>query len=529
MSRKIRIGTRSSELALWQANTVAHQLLHLGHETEIVKIDSIGDAVLDKPLYELGVTGVFTKNLDVALINGQIDIAVHSCKDVPTKLPEGMVQAAVLKRGDYNDVLVLKKDAHFFEKETAVIATGSLRRKAQWLYRYPNHTITGLRGNVNTRLRKLDENKWDGAIFAAAGLKRLSLLPENERFIKLDWMVPAPAQGAVMIAAMEKDEDIIAICAEINDTDTAKCVAVEREFLRVLEGGCTAPIGALARIWDDELKFKGVLFNPEGTRRIEFTKAVPVDRIGDLGTYAANYILERGGKKMMRSDLTGTKQTQLYSTKTLSIDQKNLLSSKIAVGMSDFITVRNNRIHKKVIQKPIETAIFTSQNAVSALLSNFSAPELQLKNIYCVGRRTKKLIEKKIGPVKKSKNSAEKLATYLLEKEIGNEVTFFCGNLRRNELPDMLSDNGILVNEVECYVTSMTPRKISEDCHGLLFFSPSAIQSYIKENKAFEVPAFCIGETTANSARKYFKNVVTAKVPTVTSLINSVNQYFDHV
>lgn len=529
MSRKIRIGTRSSELALWQANTVAHQLEHLGHETEIVQIDSIGDAVLDKPLYELGVTGVFTKNLDIALINKQIDIAVHSFKDVPTKLPEGMVQAAVLKRGDFNDVLVLKNNAYFFENESAVIATGSLRRKAQWLYRYPNHTITGLRGNVNTRLRKLEENKWDGAIFAAAGLRRLNLLPENDMFIKLDWMVPAPAQGAVMIAAMEYDNDILEVCAEINDPDTAKCVAIEREFLRVLEGGCTAPIGALARIWDEEIKFKGVLFSTDGSKKIEFTKAVPVDKAGDIGTFAANYILERGGRKLMREKIDVEKDTCIFSTKTLSTDQKKMFGDDIHVEMSDFITVRNNRIQNKVIKKPIENVVFTSQNAVGAVLSNFSSFELQFKNIYCVGRRTKKLIEKKIGPVVKSKNSAEKLATYLVDTLSTKEITFFCGNLRRDDLPQILADEGIVINEIESYVTSLTPRKISEKCHGIMFYSPSGIHSYIKENKVTEIPVFCIGETTAITARKYFKNVEVAKVPTVASLINTVNQYFDHV
>jgi hydroxymethylbilane synthase len=529
MSKKIRIGTRSSELALWQANTVAQQLAHLGHETEIVKIDSIGDAVLDKPLYELGVTGVFTKNLDVALINKKIDIAVHSFKDVPTKLPQGMVQAAILKRGDYNDVLVLKKDAHFFENETALIATGSLRRKAQWLYRYPNHKITGLRGNVNTRLRKLEENDWNGAIFAAAGLKRLHLLPESEKYIKLDWMVPAPAQGAVMIAVMEEEEELISICSEINDEDTAKCVAVEREFLRVLEGGCTAPIGALARIWDDEIKFRGVLFSPDGSKKLEFTKAVPVDKSGDLGTFAANYILDRGGKKIMRAEQNVQKGTRIYSTKTLSLDQKSKISSKIDVEMSDFITIRSNRIANKVIKNPIENVLFTSKNAVNALLSSFDPSELQFKNIYCVGRRTKRLIERKIGPVVQSENSAEKMAAHLIANMDSKELTFFCGNIRREELPNALADHGFVINEVESYVTSLTPRKVEDEFHGILFFSPSAVASYLKENRASELPVFCIGETTAETARKYFKNIEVAKVPTVDSLINSVNQYFDHV
>ena len=155
MDKKIRIGTRSSELALWQANTVASQLNHLGHETEIVKIDSQGDINLEKPLYEMGITGIFTKNLDIALLNRTIDIAVHSMKDVPTALPQNIVQAAVLKRGGSLDILVFKGNEEFLHQKAAVIATGSLRRKAQWLHHYPTHTITGLRGNINTRLEKL--------------------------------------------------------------------------------------------------------------------------------------------------------------------------------------------------------------------------------------------------------------------------------------------------------------------------------------------------------------------------------------
>ena len=152
MSKIIRIGTRDSALALWQAKTVQSQLQHLGYETVLVPVKSTGDLVLNKPIYELGITGVFTRTLDIALINEEIDIAVHSLKDVPTILPDGVVQAAVLKRGNIRDTLVFKNNEEFLAQKDAVIATGSLRRKAQWLNRYPTHNIVGLRGNVNTRL-----------------------------------------------------------------------------------------------------------------------------------------------------------------------------------------------------------------------------------------------------------------------------------------------------------------------------------------------------------------------------------------
>ena len=524
--RTIKIGTRSSKLALWQAHTVAKQLEHLGHKTEIVKIDSLGDVVLDKPLYELGITGVFTKNLDISLLNGIIDIAVHSFKDVPTQLPKGIVQAAVLKRGDFNDVLVIKDDENFFANDSAIIATGSLRRKAQWLYRYPHHTITGLRGNVITRLQKLEDNDWDGAIFAAAGLKRLNLLPEKENHIKLDWMIPAPAQGAVMIAALDKDEELLEICNELNDKDTAICVGIERKFLQVLEGGCTAPIGALAMLWDDEIKFKGVLFSPDGKNKIEFYKEVPADNATDLGEFAANYILDRGGKKLMREVITLEKEKNIYSTKNLSLDQKSSVSTKIGVDMSDFITTRNNRLKPKVVKSTIQNVIITSQNAVEALLDNFLPMELDFTNIYCVGKRTKRLIESKIGKVAHVENSAENLANFLVNNINEKEVTYFCGNKRRDELATILTENEIIVNEVECYQTQLTPRKIDGKYNGILFYSPTGIESYLKDNKTSDSTAFCIGETTATEARKYFKNVIVAAQPSVESVLETVNDYY---
>ena len=168
MNKAIRIGTRDSELALWQAHTVQAKLEALGYTTEIVAVKSAGDVTLDVPLYEFGITGIFTKTLDVAMIKGDVDIAVHSMKDVPTALPKGIVQSAVLERAIVSDILVHKGNLDFLD-DASTIATGSLRRQAQWLNRYPNHTVTDLRGNVNTRLKKLSENNWGGAIFAAAG------------------------------------------------------------------------------------------------------------------------------------------------------------------------------------------------------------------------------------------------------------------------------------------------------------------------------------------------------------------------
>ncbi len=524
MKKVIRIGTRSSELALWQANTVSNQLIYLGHETEIVKIDSIGDAVLNKPLYELGTTGVFTKNLDIALLNDKIDIAVHSLKDVPTVLPEGIVQAAVLKRGLHHDILVLKEDEDFFTRKTATIATGSLRRKAQWLYRFPHHQITGLRGNVNTRLKKLEENEWDGAIFAMAGLKRIGLLPDN--LLKLDWMLPAPAQGAVMIAALGKDKELLGICAELNDKETETCVGIEREFLNKLEGGCSAPIGALAMIKDDELKFKGALFSTDGKQKIEFSKTVPVNHTTDIAQFAASYILERGGKKLMRKTGEVVKDINIFSTKNLSIGQKSALQAEIGVDMSDFITIRFNRLKPITVKNPLKHVIFTSQNGVEALLDNFMPSQMNFENIYCVGRRTKRLIERKIGKVTHVENTASKLAEFISNHVGQGEITYFCGNKKRDELPDMIAKTDLQLNEVITYQTLLTPNILEKQYQGLLFFSPSGIESYISKNSSKDPVAFCIGSTTSAEAKKHFKTVVEAKLPSVESVLQAVNAYF---
>lgn len=293
----IRIGTRDSELALWQTHNVAKKLNDLGFQTQIIPIKSEGDIVLDKPLYEMGITGIFTKTLDVAMLQGKIDIAVHSLKDVPTSLPKGIVQGAVLERAKATDILVFKENLDFLQQDKATIATGSLRRKAQWLHKYPLHKVENLRGNVNTRLQKLQENPWNGAIFALAGLDRIDKKPSNH--IILDWMTPAPAQGAMVVVALENDEFSREAVSQLNHKPTEICTQIERRFLKKLEGGCTAPIGAYASINADTISFVGNLFSLCGTQKIEISKQVKVQEIGLLPEECALYILDNGGRELL--------------------------------------------------------------------------------------------------------------------------------------------------------------------------------------------------------------------------------------
>jgi hydroxymethylbilane synthase len=298
MSTPIRIGTRESRLAIWQATQVQKLLLENGHHSELVYIKSEGDIDLTTPLYEIGVQGIFTRNLDAALLNNRIDVAVHSMKDVPTQLPAGLTQAAVLKRGPVNDLLVVKHNFSFVDDENYIahIATSSIRRRAQWLHRYPKHQMHNLRGNMQTRLEKLHRENWDAAIFAQAGLERIDLRPDNS--IELDWMLPAPAQGAIIVAARADEPNVLNACRKINDRETALCTWIERSFLRGLLGGCSTPVSAYARIVDNKVHFKGNIFSPDGTRKVETEKTVALTDSEDLGKACAEEVLRNGGKEI---------------------------------------------------------------------------------------------------------------------------------------------------------------------------------------------------------------------------------------
>jgi len=296
VKRIIRIGTRESQLAVWQATQVKELLAVYNHAAELAYIKSEGDIDLKTPLYEMGVQGIFTRSLDTALLNDRIDVAVHSMKDVPTQLPTGLIQVAVLRRGPVADLLVFKNNADFLNNKdaAATIATSSLRRKAQWLNRYPHHRIENLRGNVNTRLNKLQVADWDAAIFAQAGLERIGLRPMNS--MTIDWMLPAPAQGAIVVMCRKDDIETLNACSKLNDTSTALCTRIERDFLRTLLGGCSTPISALAVEKDNRIHFKGNILSLDGSKKVEVEKTIVSANATDLGKTAAKELLANGGK-----------------------------------------------------------------------------------------------------------------------------------------------------------------------------------------------------------------------------------------
>jgi len=297
-TKPIRIGTRDSRLALWQAQQVQQILSGHNIPSELVPVKSDGDLDLVTPLYAMGVEGVFTKTLDSYLLSNRIDIAVHSMKDVPVQLPQGVIQAAVLERGPTGDVLVAKNDDYLnwkeHEAEERIIATGSVRRKAQWWHRFPNHRLENIRGNLQTRMKKLEAEQWQGAIFAAAGLHRMDMMQEHT--FELDWMLPAPAQGAIMVVCREEDAMSKECCEVLNHEATAVCVKAERDFLAALMGGCATPISALATLQDGIMSFEGNILSPDGKQKFEVKTQFGDSDFRDAGKQAAASILEQGAE-----------------------------------------------------------------------------------------------------------------------------------------------------------------------------------------------------------------------------------------
>ena len=292
----IRIGTRNSPLAMWQAKEVEQKLQNLGYETSLVPVLSSGDKNLNQPLYSLGITGVFTKDLDIALLNNEIDIAVHSLKDVPTLLPQNIEISAVLERDFPQDVLVRKSSSKNKNLAELKIATCSLRRRAFWLEQFPETEFFDIRGNVQTRLKKLEEGDFDATLFSLAGIKRMEMELDFEF---LDFMISAPSQGVVAIASRIDDVETRKILQKINHEETQICVEIERNFLRTLEGGCTAPIGAIAKFEDNKIYFKGKLNSLDGAKTLNLVEEFEYNHSENFGEKFAKIILEKGGKEMM--------------------------------------------------------------------------------------------------------------------------------------------------------------------------------------------------------------------------------------
>lgn len=298
----IRIATRKSALALWQAEYVKAQLLaqHADLQVELLPLESRGDKILDVPLAKVGGKGLFVKELEHALLEGEADIAVHSMKDVPMEFPTGLGLATICEREDPRDAWVSNKYPSLNEAPPgAVVGTSSLRRQSQLLALRPDIEVTFLRGNVNTRLNKLDSGEYDAIILASAGLKRLGMSARITGFIAAETILPAGGQGAVGIECRSDDKLTRSFLAPLHHTITAEAVLAERAMNRRLEGGCQVPIGCFAVHEGSELWLRGLVAEPDGSRILRDELRGPASDYENLGTNLANKLLKAGADDIL--------------------------------------------------------------------------------------------------------------------------------------------------------------------------------------------------------------------------------------
>lgn len=298
----LRIGTRGSQLALWQANHVRDRLRALDPDRpiELVEIETEGDLIRDVPLVALGGQGAFTKAIQQALLDNRADVAVHSLKDLPTFTVEGLMLAAVPERGPTGDVFVSVKHRSFADlPQGAVVATSSLRRRAQVLHRRPDLKLVDMRGNVETRLRKLVDQDLDAIILAEAGLVRLGLAHRITEVLDRSWMLPAVGQGALGLECRSDDSATRRLVERLDHAGTRAAVLAERAMLRGLGGGCSVPIGAATSIAADTLTLHGVVLPPDGVQRIEEEIAGPVNQAETVGSELARALLARGAAALL--------------------------------------------------------------------------------------------------------------------------------------------------------------------------------------------------------------------------------------
>ena len=297
--QKIKIGTRGSKLALWQAEFVAEKLREKNFEVELVKIQTTGDKILDAPLAKIGGKGLFTKEIENQLADKKIDLAVHSLKDVPTELPQNFKIAAITKRAQPFDAFVSEK---FSALETlpknAVVGTSSLRRGAQILKLRPDLKIKNLRGNVETRLKKLSAGEFDAIILAQAGLERLGYSSKIKQI--LTEIIPAAGQGALAIEIRADDLQTFNAVKFLNDAETCTAIKIERDFLKTVEGSCQIPVGIFAQVEGDKISARAIISSIDGKNFVEDFKTDSIENLADFGKNFAETLLERGGREILK-------------------------------------------------------------------------------------------------------------------------------------------------------------------------------------------------------------------------------------
>ncbi|MCE1199049.1 MAG: hydroxymethylbilane synthase [Marinilabiliales bacterium] len=566
MDRSVKIGTRGSQLALWQANVVKEELEDRfpDIEFEIVIIKTKGDKILDVPLSKIGDKGLFTKELEIAMFEGEIDMAVHSLKDLPTRFPEGVELGAVLKRGEVRDAVISlngKKLSDLTAED--IIATSSLRRKAQLLRINSQFQIVEIRGNVNTRIRKMEEGYCTAMVIAGAGLQRLGMDRYITELIDPESVIPACSQGAIAIEIKEGDATIAQLVGSIDDRDTRLATDAERAFLRSLEGGCQIPVGSHTRLSDGTFEITGFISSIDGTEMIRESAAGSEEQATEIAISLANRLLDHGGREILQAirledpfapkagaPLTGK---VLISTRPIETGDTlpDLLRSQgatvvafpmIAIHPADLSVAEMSRLDSL---GSYDWLFFTSRQGVvhffRALIERTGGSQLPTGiRLAVVGSGTAAELEYYgySADFVASEHNSEAMAEEFLAHYIESfQLLLALGNLADDTLAQRLGNrhatSRITVYETRA-VASADPgvvRRIEEGNYDLLLFtSPSTFHNFVTfvdTERCRELKMASIGKTTTHAIREAgFTPLLTASMSNAEGLKEAILRYY---
>jgi len=569
MEQTIRIGTRGSQLAIYQANVVKEALAEKFPllNFQIVVIKTKGDKILDVPLSKIGDKGLFTKELEVAMFEDEIDMAVHSLKDLPTRFPEGVVLGAVLKRGEVRDAVISSTGRTLKDLSSSdIIATSSLRRKAQLLRINRDFNIVEIRGNVNTRIRKMEEGYCTVMVMAGAGLQRLGMDQYISELIDTDLVIPACSQGAIAIEIRENDSAIADLLSAINDQPTLLATDAERAFLRTLEGGCQIPVGSFSQVEGDHFELTGFISSINGEEFIREKISGDISQAVELSVQLAESLLRQGGREILKSIRL---EDPFLQNKELPLSGKIFISTRaqeagdtlpdlLRVQGATLLSLPMIEIRPAQLEKDDQVRMeelgsydwlfFTSRNGVAhffkQLIDLTGGSELPASlRVAVVGTKTASELEYYgYSPAftGKEHGSAELAAEFCkMYQPAGKKILLALGNLADDTLENQLSA-GNMVARINVYETTqphsadpMVIKRISDGLYDLILFtSPSTFNnfaSFVDTGLLGKLKIGSIGSTTSKAILEAgYEPLMTAKMSNTEGLTEAILQYYKY-
>jgi hydroxymethylbilane synthase len=544
----LKIGTRGSKLALWQSGYVKTRLLDsypdLNIQTVIIK--TTGDKFLDTPLSQIGAKGLFVKELETALLSGQIDLIVHSMKDLPTQLPEGLIISTVMKREEPGDVFLSNGPSFHDLAPGAKVGTSSLRRRSQLMALRPDLEYRDLRGNVDTRLRKLSGGEYDGIVLACAGIRRLGLEAKAQYTFPVDEVIPAVAQGALAIEIRKNDENLMRKLSFLDHKETRTAVSVERDFLAGVGGGCQVPVAAHCTVDKSILDLSVFIGDLKGEKTIKEKFRASKDEWETLGKKAAQAVLKKGGQAILEEVMKLNTQGPLKG-KTIAVTQavtqnsrqidliRQLGGTANAFPMISIKPLMNDRLFKQQVADPAkyEFIIFSSMNSVrlfNELCKKAGIPRdcFQSATFCAVGSTTADSLRArgfKVDVVPAS-FSQEGLVKALPADLTGKNILIPRAKRVRGLLKEVLEKRGAQVTLLVLYETvpAAGTQEALGPCDFITFTSPSCVNNFFRSHALpANTQTVCIGQVTAEALKKLEQPChIVAEESTIEGMIRAV-------